>query len=213
MKGSKKQSCIKEARTKREAQTRRARYLRAGEEGGRRCIDTGRREAYAQGGRTTRNEEGCGCEGRSLRSARHRLLPGRRTGGRRRRRCEVERTGCRRACSCTLSLCDVVAHGRLRAVLVAEAETAPLALDLGAGQARHLLGHLDVPHLLNVATRKDDVDLCARGRRGRERWRRVNDGLDLDERGSCDTLAIGERGRKVTHPRGSGRPSRCSRSG
>lgn len=61
-----------------------------------------------------------------------------------------------------------------RALLVAETETTPLALDLGTAETRHDLGHLDVRHLLDVATREDDVDLLERttGRLGVEE---VND--------------------------------------
>ena len=52
--------------------------------------------------------------------------------------------------------------------------TTPLALDLGTAETRHDLGHLDVRHLLDVATREDDVDLLERttGRLGVEE---VND--------------------------------------
>lgn len=61
-----------------------------------------------------------------------------------------------------------------RALLVAKSETTPLALDLGAAETGHDLGHLDVRHLLDVATSEDDVDLLERatGRLGVEK---VND--------------------------------------
>jgi len=81
--------------------------------------------------------------------------------------------GCRRAgAGGQPSLCRVLAQSRLRTVLVAEAETAPLGLDLGAGERRHLLSHLDVPHLLDVATSEDDVDLREGRREGEEGGRR-----------------------------------------
>jgi len=72
----------------------------------------------------------------------------------------------------------------LREVGVAEPETPVLLLDLGTRQARHVLRDLDVRALLDVATRKDAVDLCG-GANERERGESAT-GSTWDERGSFD---------------------------
>lgn len=61
-----------------------------------------------------------------------------------------------------------------RALLVAEAETAPLAFDFGARETRHDLGHLDVRDALDVTASEDDVDLLERSAGGL-RVEEVND--------------------------------------
>lgn len=65
---------------------------------------------------------------------------------------------------------------RRRALLVlGEAKTTPLGLDLRTAEARHDFGHLDVRNLLDVAAGKDDVDLLE-GTTGGLRVEEVNDG-------------------------------------